>query len=92
MDVYRLCQLFDLVYWKVRLQLKLIQVVLGSIHLDHFVIYNEFCRRCIVSNLLPWIQLEYVQYCIAIVFLYHTGVAFCDPTFRYGNDVKLQFA
>ena len=91
MDVYRLCQLFDLVYWRVRLQRKLIQVVLGSIHLDHFVIYKEFCWRCIVSNLLPWIQLQYVLYCSQYVNISCQGVAFCDPTFRYGNDVKLHF-
>ena len=58
MDVIDLCQLFDLVYWKVRLQRKLSQVVLGSIHLDHIIIYKEICWSCIVSKLLPWIQLE----------------------------------
>ena len=66
MDVFRLCQLFDLVYWK---------VVLDSINLDHFVIYKEFCWRCIP---------RYVN-------ISCQGVAFCDPTFRYGNNVNLHF-
>ena len=67
----------------------MIEVVLGSMHLDHFVIYKKFCQRCIVSSLrFSWsvfyIVTRYVNVSCQVI-------TFCDPTFKYGNDDKLAF-
>ena len=89
MDVYGSCQLYDLVYWK----RSSIKTDLSRFGQDTFRSFcNLFCRRCIVSNLQPWIQLECVfRYNHRYVNFSCQGFAFCDPTFRYGNHVKFTF-
>ena len=41
---------------------------------------------------MSWIQLESMCYVVArYVNISCQGVAFCDPTLRYGSDVKFHF-